>query len=266
MEVDPLFGSAAPELGWVPAPRYSLRRARVLALVAALPRGRLLEVGCGAGALLRDLAQLGFDCQALETSDAARSLAGLFNSDLHEVTIHAAPAPDWSESFDLLLTLEVLEHLVDDRRALGEWAAGLRPGGTILISVPARMARWGASDVRVGHQRRYERGALAQLLDEAGFAVLHLECYGFPLSNATEAVGAWVSRRRLAAEGRRPDGGPSATARTAASGIERRLETRLYSCWRSAPGRLAFRFFCWLQERFLAHDLGTGYLALARRR
>src|SRR6185369_6920463 len=46
----PLFGLAAPELGWVPAPRYALRRARLLALASGLGGGRLLEIGPGAGA------------------------------------------------------------------------------------------------------------------------------------------------------------------------------------------------------------------------
>src|SRR5688572_255286 len=69
------YGRVAPELGWVPAPRYLLRRHRALNLLKGLPRGRVLEVGCGAGALLNDLAGLGYDCTALESSSEARRVA-----------------------------------------------------------------------------------------------------------------------------------------------------------------------------------------------
>ena len=52
MEIHPVYGISFPERGWVPAPRYLLRRDRVLRLLARLPVGRLLEIGCGSGALL----------------------------------------------------------------------------------------------------------------------------------------------------------------------------------------------------------------------
>lgn len=60
MYVHPVFGPVAPELGWVPAPRYLLRRSRVLRLLATVERGRLLEIGCGAGVLCQEVARLGF--------------------------------------------------------------------------------------------------------------------------------------------------------------------------------------------------------------
>ena len=75
------FGRAAVALGWVPAPRFLLRRDTVLRRMRALPRGRVLEVGCGAGSLLADLAALGFECTAVETADAARALAARMVAD-----------------------------------------------------------------------------------------------------------------------------------------------------------------------------------------
>src|SRR3546814_1259154 len=68
-------GIVAPDAGWVPPIRYLLRRARILELLRKQPVGRLLEVGCGAGALLCDLTRRGYAAQGLETSDKALPVA-----------------------------------------------------------------------------------------------------------------------------------------------------------------------------------------------
>jgi len=254
---DPLFGLTAPGRGWVPAPRYALRRARVLALAGRLGGGRLLEVGPGAGALLSDLAALGFACEALETSEEAFRLTSEL---IPGVRIVPAPVADWSVAFDVLVACEVLEHIADDRAALEEWRGWLRPGGHLILSVPAHARRWSATDVWAGHFRRYEKDDLRKLLESAGFAVLELECYGFPLSNLIEPLRAWSHRHAL----RRREGAglPEATAQ---SGVERGLEVRLWPLQASLPGRLLFRAALRLQKVFRNRDLGTGYLVLARR-
>lgn len=272
MERHPVYGLAVPEKNWVPALRYALRRDRVLQLVADLPPGpagsdrRALEVGCGAGALLPDLAALGFACDAMETSESAFELATYVNSDLPQVTIHRAPQPDWEGRFDLLLAFEVLEHIEDDAGTLAQWRSWIRPGGRMLLSVPARMARWSPSDVWAGHFRRYERQGLLDLIRRSGFEVEHHECYGFPVSNLTEWVRGRVHGRDLKRTANRADHDKSALAEnTARSGTQRGIESRLYPLQSSAPGTLAFRAACWVQERFLDREAGTGYLVLARR-
>jgi SAM-dependent methyltransferase len=257
MHRHPLFGLTAPERGWVPAPRYALRRARLIALARPLGGGRLLEVGPGAGALLSDMADLGFTCEALETSEEAFRLAGELNP---EVRISREPRADWRGAFDALVACEVLEHIEDDRAALDEWRGWLRPGGHLLLSVPAHARKWSATDVWAGHFRRYEKAGLRSLLESSGFAVAELECYGFPLSNLVEPLRAWSHRRSL----RRRDRGSLQEA-TAQSGLERGLESRLWPLQASAPGRLLFRAAFRLQEVFRHRDLGTGYLVLARR-
>jgi SAM-dependent methyltransferase len=258
MERHPLFGLSAPERGWVPAPRYALRRDRLLSLARRLDRGRLLEVGPGAGALLSDLAALGFSCAALETSEEALRLAGELNPGTR---IARAPAADWNQAFDALVACEVLEHIGDDRAALEEWRGWLRPGGHLLLSVPAHARRWSATDVWAGHFRRYEEDDLRSLLERAGFEIVELECYGFPLSNLIEPLRAWSHRRALR---RRTERGLQEA--TAQSGVERGLEARLWPLQASAPGRLLFRAAFRLQEAFRHRDLGTGYLVLARRK
>jgi len=158
----------------------------------------------------------------------------------------------------------VLEHIADDAAALRLWRSWLRPGGTLVLSVPARQKLWSASDVWVGHFRRYERAPLLHLLAATGFAIEHAECYGFPLANWTEAARARAHARRLRRLGEARAVAERA-AHTAASGVERSAESRVYRLQASLPGTLAFRACGWLQERFLERDWGTGLLALARR-
>lgn len=88
------------------------------------------------------------------------------------VRADAARLPLRDGSVDLLCALDVLEHLDDDRAALRRWKDVLRPGGRLLLSVPAFPALWGRQDVLSMHRRRYRRRPLAALLASAGLDVL----------------------------------------------------------------------------------------------
>jgi len=94
--------------------------------------------------------------------------------------------PDFIEAiargFDVITAFEVLEHIPDDHEAIRQWTARLKPGGTLLLSVPAHMSKWGASDVEVGHVRRYERSGLLELLAANGVEVRDARIYGYPLT------------------------------------------------------------------------------------
>ncbi len=256
MHTHPLYGLAMPEHGWVPSPSYVLRRHRVLAHLTGLAPGRAVEVGCGAGALLHDLAARGWTCDGVETSARARELCGHAFAGREDVRAHDAPEAGWTSAFDLLMAFEVLEHIDDDLGALRGWVEWLRPGGLVLISVPAHARRWSASDEWGGHLRRYEREDLEGLLREAGLEVRTIECYGFPLANALFAIRARTWQRG--------DRRGRAKA-TAASGVERTVETKLWPLQTSAPGRLAMRMFCRAQDVFLDRELGNGFFAVAQK-
>lgn len=257
VSVDDELG-AVLEGRWVPAPRYLLRRDRVLVALADMPPRRILEVGCGAGALLHDLHRLGHRCTGLEHSEAARGMAVAMHAHT-DVEIVAAAAPAWpAQPFDALVSCEVLEHINDDTAALREWLSFVRPGGRVVLSVPAHPTWWGPHDVWAGHVRRYSKAAFVDLAERAGLQVDRVECYGFPVANLTMVL------RNLATVIKGKDA-LDVAASTARSGVERHTEVKLFAGQTSLPGRLALRAALAMQKRFLSTPLGEGYLIVATR-
>lgn len=261
---DALLGPIATELGWVPAPRYLMRRARIRHLMRDIPVGRLLEIGPGAGAMLLENAERGFQCEALELSAEARNRSlTMLRSGSRDIPIHEAPGHDWHGRFDVICAFEVLEHIEDDHAALTQWMSWLKPGGQLLLSVPAHMKLWNARDEWAGHVRRYERDSLMALFKRAGLEIRKFECYGFPLTNLSE----WISAPMFA-RGNRTGGQTASDSRvsnTDRSGIDRSLDLKLFPLVRSLPGKMALRTFFAIQRAFLNTDLGSGYLVRARR-
>lgn len=260
---DRFLGPAAPELGWVPAPRYLMRRARILPQLDVLSRGRLLEVGPGAGMLLIEAARRGFQCEALELSADAKTLAEtVITQSGQTIPVHSDASALWHQSFDALLAFDVLEHIEHDREALIQWHDWLAPKGTLLLSVPAHMRMWTAGDEWAGHFRRYEREPLLQLLRESGFEPELIECYGFPLTNLSERVSSRAYKKRIL----HGDGSEEDRRRNNdRSGTDRGPHLKIYPLLSSVPGKLALRAFCIIQSWFTHTDLGSGYLVKARR-
>lgn len=261
MEYHPLYGPCIPEKGWVPAPSFLLRRDRILRLLVDSTPGSLLEIGCGAGTILHELSRRGYNCEAMETSAAALEIANYVNSG--HARIHSSPQSHWEAKFDYLLSFEVLEHIENDRDALTLWYSWLKPGGTIILSVPAHMKKWTASDIWAGHYRRYEKPQFAELITASGFSIESIETYGFPLSNALLPLRAQVHARKLA---RREELLVNDRVRNNdMSGVERSAESRLYPLLKSLPGTMVMRVALFLQDKSAKQDWGTGYLLLARK-
>lgn len=258
--IDPFFGLVAPAEGWVPPLRYLLRRARSLSILRYATPTKLLEVGCGAGALLADLSLRGFDCTGLEPSPRAALLAKrLASVSGTKYEIVTEPDDAWRASFSVVCAFDVLEHIQDDHAALAQWCGWLRHGGKLLLSVPAHSHRWGPGDVWAGHYRRYDREPLLRLLSSQALKIEHVECYGFPLANLTEWIGKRAYRRLLAER----DANVSPEDASADSGIERDAYVRHFCKIDSVAGRLALRANLLLQRMALGTNLGSGYLVLA---
>ncbi len=256
-------GVVMPEAGWTPPIRYLLRRARILSALRAAPAGmKLLEIGCGAGALLYDLDRLGFSVQGLETSGEARAMAGrIARQRPQPYAIHSAPCADWEGRFDLVCAFDVLEHIENDHAAMDQWRRWLAPGGKLVLSVPAHRHRWGEGDAWAGHWRRYDRQDIRQLIESHGLQIEHFECYGFPLANATEWAGNRIYRKLIQQRGER-----SKEQASAASGIDRRDYARFSRVIASAPGKALLSTAFAIQAMARNTDWGSGYLLLARSR
>jgi SAM-dependent methyltransferase len=240
-----------------------LRRARALRAIERLTPGDLLEVGCGAGALLDELAHRGWRAVGIDSSDRARRVAAAIAAATGgSQRVLATPDPDWSARFDLICALEVLEHIEDDHGAMRQWAAWLRPGGTLLVSVPAHRRRWNAGDEWAGHYRRYEREELLGVVRSAGLVVEHVECYGFPLGNITEWLGDPAYRRKLRDRASAPT---SKEAASADSGVERSAALRMFRWLDTVPGRAGLRAALALQSATQGLEWGCGFLLRARR-
>ena len=146
---------------------YRARREVVAALierVAQPPKNaQLLEIGCGTGHNLSMLAKFG-EVDALEVDDIARGMAEerLGRSVLSAPLPQLAGIPD--DRYDLIAALDVIEHIPDDRAALEGIARVLKPGGKLVMTVPAHQWMWSAHDVVNHHQRRYSKAGLRRLI------------------------------------------------------------------------------------------------------
>lgn len=130
---------------------------------------RVLDAGCGTGGNLRCLE--GGSAIGIDVSDLALRLArGRTGRPLVRGSLAALPFRDGS--FDVVLCTDVLYHarVTDDRAALRELFRVLRPGGSLVVNVPAFEILRSAHDRAVHTARRYRRGLLRERLIEAGFA------------------------------------------------------------------------------------------------
>jgi SAM-dependent methyltransferase len=141
--------------------------------IAAGRRIRILDVGCGDGLLWPKLADIG-DVEGIEP-DA--SLVPPDSAARPKIEIAPFPGRPRESRYDLLLMLDVLEHIDDDRGALDAVAAVLAPGGHALITVPAHMWLWSEFDAINHHKRRYRARDLRVLLARAGLTPVSVRYY-----------------------------------------------------------------------------------------
>jgi SAM-dependent methyltransferase len=256
----PSFGPAMPDLNWVPAPRYILRRHRVMELLKDRAPCRVLDIGCGPGALISELSELGFDVYGVDGSEKARALGRHLQDRSAKMQLHAQLDEDWKGTFDLVLSFEVIEHIQDDVGALREWRQYLKPGGRIMLSTPAHPSRWNAADEWAGHVRRYDRQELIEAFERAGFEIERVECYGFPLANVMEVLRARAYGKMLSEKKQRFD----ADELTSESGSDRSVDTQFWRLYSGFVSATIIRLFCLIQRPFLRTGLGNGFIVTAK--
>lgn len=113
-----------------------------------------------------------------------------------QATIEALPFPD--AVFDLVMAMDIIEHVDDDEPVFRELARVIRPGGTLVLSSPLHPNRWTSFDDVVGHLRRYQPQELLAQLARHGLTLERSAIYGMqPRSRMLSRMGAWwLTRRR----------------------------------------------------------------------
>ena len=160
----------------------------------------IMEIGCSSGFLIRDLAKefpeatiVGADVVKEPLYRLAGTLPGI---PLIRFDLLQCPLPD--QSVDVLVMLNVLEHIEDDVGALQKAFNLLKPGGALIIEVPAGPYLYDSYDAELHHFRRYSASELRQKLTQIGFKVCrksHLGFLMFPALAAIKLLNKWYSPR-----------------------------------------------------------------------
>jgi 2-polyprenyl-3-methyl-5-hydroxy-6-metoxy-1,4-benzoquinol methylase len=165
--LDPLYGNEQKH-------PWFKHRVKIIhkAFAAYVSKGEdILEVGAGTGYTARTLMDAGYE--SISIGEMHKSgllyarqygLEKLYQFDLR--------TPPFREHFDVVALFDVLEHIEDDELVVRNVHGMLRPGGRVILTVPAHRWLWSRIDELSGHHRRYNRKAIASLFESAGFEIL----------------------------------------------------------------------------------------------
>jgi SAM-dependent methyltransferase len=174
---------------------WFVARRQILAVMIrhlTLPeQAQILEIGCGTGGNLAMLSCFG-QVQAMEYDDQARELATTITGLPVAAGGLPEPVPFENGRFDLVCLLDVLEHIEDDGAALARAGQLLKPGGRLLVTVPAYAWLWSTHDTAHHHQRRYTAAMLRRLAVASGLRVERLGYFNtvlFPLIAGLRLLG-----------------------------------------------------------------------------
>jgi len=159
-----------------------------------IPAGAvILDAGCGSGRTLQELADYG-EVHGIELDPEAAAVAR--DRGKGEVQVGRLEALPWADAtFDLITCLDVIEHTPDDRVTLVELRRVTKPGGWLLVTVPAYQALWSQHDDANHHYRRYSRAMLREASAAAGWRVERMTSFNTILLAPAAAVRLAQRRR-----------------------------------------------------------------------
>ena len=156
-------------------------------LISFLLKGKrpvkILDVGCGTGETLTFIKKM-FPKAKLYGVDSSISAIKYSKQRGHKNILKslAEKLPFKDETFDVVLFLDVLEHIKNDQKVINEAKRVLKKNGSIIITSPALSFIWSAHDTEQGHKRRYTRRAIRALANEAGLKTSFISYFNFFLS------------------------------------------------------------------------------------
>jgi 2-polyprenyl-3-methyl-5-hydroxy-6-metoxy-1,4-benzoquinol methylase len=190
---DEWFNIANPGHFWIKRRFEVLRKlARDLGV-----RGRkTAEIGCGGGLVQQYLEQTyGLSVDGFDLNEAAllRSVAVNHPRYCYNVLDRK---PQFAAKYDLLVLFDVLEHIEQEKPFLEAVLFHLKPGGWLLINVPALMSMYSHYDRVVGHQRRYTRKTLAAACSAVGLERVAETYWGLPFLPLLLARKLWLATKQ----------------------------------------------------------------------
>ena len=241
---------------WLPTPAYKMRKRTILEYLTKnhIRANNFLEIGIGTGDMIASLSPYFSKGKGVDIGQEAIDMAR-HNVDHTKINFELENFLDSKEQdkYQLIVALEVLEHIEDDKAALRKIKSLLTEDGQFIMSVPAHQKQWSILDEWAGHYRRYEKKELIKLFKDSGFKIVRFYNYGFPLSNML-----WFIRKRLIKKDKVQ---ASMEKNTTRSGLDR-----------SVAGKFKFFFndffvlpFYILQKLFTNFDLSPAYLVIVKK-
>jgi SAM-dependent methyltransferase len=160
------------------------------------PDDLVIDAGCGTGTFLAEMAGT---CKVLGLDDHAESIAlagprlAAVGGGVLQTTLDRVDLPDGCGA--VVTLMDVLEHVDDDAGVLQEMARLVRPGGLVVITVPALRWLWSDWDVSLHHRRRYHRSDLKRVIAASGLDNLHCAYFNTAALPAIGLVRAWRKLR-----------------------------------------------------------------------
>ena len=145
--------------------------------------GPFLDGGCGKGDVALHLAKKGWQGTAIDNSLHAVEVAKKLLQPFPQVQVNKSSIQeDQGKKYNLILLLDVIEHISDDQALLSAAANMENPGAYLIITVPSNPEReWRWDDDFYGHLRRYRPQELHLLLDSCGYQIAELWDISFPI-------------------------------------------------------------------------------------
>lgn len=133
---------------------------------------RVLDLGSATGGNTQYISSMNHDVTSVEYSEIGVQIQK--NKGIPVVQADARDLPFPESTFDIVICLDVLEHITEDYLAASEICRVLKPGGRFLISVPEDPKLWSEHDVAVNHVRRYSTPMLLDLVSNSGMRSQHI--------------------------------------------------------------------------------------------
>jgi SAM-dependent methyltransferase len=160
------------------------------------------EIGCGTGLILSEIDKR-FPGLHLSGSDLFLEGLNFAQERVKKGAFYQMDACNmpFKEEFDLILALDIIEHIDEDTKALENMYRSIKPGGGIILTVPQHRWLWSVQDEKSFHKRRYSRHELVDKVHACGFQVIHTTSFVsllLPLMVLSRLLGQFITHKQQA--------------------------------------------------------------------